>query len=127
MMKRTPATGRLFLIHWNRPEADALASRLRAAGWSVEIEAEDGERGARRALEVQPQAVLIYLTRSPSHGRETGHYLRSKRSSDELPIFFVGGKREKVAEVRREVPEARYLDADELTAALAELPPWGNK
>lgn len=127
MMKRTPATGRLFLIHWDRPEAEALAAPLRAAGWTVEIEAEDGERGARRALELEAQAVLIYLTRSPSHGRRTGLYLRSERSAEELPIFFVGGQREKVAEVRREVPEARYLDSDELSAALAELPPWGNK
>ena len=125
-MKRTPATGKLFLIHWNPSEAEALAGRLRAAGWSVEIEAEDGDRGAQRVLDSEPQAVLIYLTRMPSHGRRTGRYLRTKRSSDELPIFFIGGNHEKVAEVRREVPEARFLDADELTAALAELPPWGG-
>lgn len=126
MMKRTPATGKLFLIHWNQPEAEALAGRLRAAGWSVELETEEGERGAQRVLESQPQAVLIYLTRLPSHGRTTGHHLRKKRSPEDLPIFFVGGESEKVAEVRREVPEARYLDADQLTAALAELPPWGG-
>ncbi len=125
-MKRTPATGKLFLIHWNHDEAEALAAPLRAAGWTVEIESEDGERGARRALEAHPQAVLIYLTRLPSHGRRTGQYLRSKRSQVELPIFFVGGDPEKVAQAKKEVPEARFLDTDELPAALAELPPWGE-
>lgn len=126
MVKRTSASGRLFLIHWNSAEAEALAAPLRAAGWTVEIEAEDGERAAQRALEAQPQAVLIYLTRSPSHGQRTGSYLRSKRGPKELPIFFIGGKQEKVAAVRREVPAARFLGIDELTAALAELPPWGG-
>lgn len=125
-MKRTPATGKLFLIHWNQDEAEALAAPLRAAGWSVEIESEDGERGAERALEARPQAVLIYLTRLPSHGRRTGHYLRSKRGQVELPIFFVGGDLEKVTQTEQEVPEARFLDTDELPAALAELPPWGE-
>lgn len=125
-MKRTPATGKLFLIHWNHDEAEALAAPLRAAGWTVEIESEDGERGAKRALDAHPQAVLIYLTRLPSHGRRTGQHLRSKRSQIELPIFFVGGDPEKVTKTKQEVPEARFLDTDELPAALAELPPWGE-
>ncbi len=126
MIKRMPTSGKLFLIHWNDAEAEALATPLRAAGWSVEIEAEDGERAARRALESQPQAVLIYLTRLPSHGRRTGYYLRSKRSSDELPIFFIAGEPEKIERAREEVPDALFLGKDELTAALAELPPWGS-
>lgn len=126
MIKRTPTSGKLFLIHWNQAEAEALAGPLRAAGWSVEIESEDGERGARRVLESQPQAVLIYLTRLPSHGRRTGHYLRSVRDSGDLPIFFVGGKPEKIERAREEVPDALFLGEKELTAALAELPPWGS-
>lgn len=112
-MKRT-----LFLIHWNQAEAVRLAMPLQEAGWRVEIESKDGERAGSRILADPPEVVIIYLTRLPSHGRETAHYLRSRL---EVPIVFVEGDPEKVEVVRAKVPDAIYVSAGELRATLDEL------
>ena len=114
-------SARLFLIHWNSREADELAAPLVALGWDVEIEAEDGARASTRILADPPDLVVIYLTRLPSHGRETAHYLRSKMLGFDLRIVFVGGAAVKVAAVRARVPEATYIGLDDLPTTLAAL------
>jgi len=78
------------------------AGPLRAAGWDVEIEAEDGARAGKRIKENPPQAVVIYLTRLPSHGRETADGLRSMKATRHLPIIFVDGKEEAIDNDERE-------------------------
>jgi DNA-binding response OmpR family regulator len=113
--------GKLFLIHWKQAEAEELAKPLRAAGWQVEIEAEDGARAGQRILADPPQAVVIYLTRLPSHGRETAHALRSYKAGREIPILFVDGESEKVEKVRFKVPDAAFLRSAELQPALDSL------
>lgn len=63
--------GDLLLSHWNTEEPEALAQLLRAAGWKVEIKAEDGRRARERVKSSSPGAPLIYLDRLPSHGWDT--------------------------------------------------------
>lgn len=117
--------GKLFLIHWKPAEAEDLARPLRNAGWQVEIEAEDGARAGKRILADPPDVVVIYLTRLPSHGRETAHALRSYKAGREIPILFVDGEAEKVEKVRAKMPDARYLGSEDLPAALDGLVPAG--
>jgi len=114
-------TGRLFLIHWDQNELEQLAEPLRQAGWQVEGESADGARASKAILADPPDVLVIYLTRLPSHGRETADYLRTKLNADQLPILFVAGAPEKVEKVRAKVPQARYLGSEELPQALAEL------
>ena len=109
----------LFLIHWNQHEAGPLAESLIASGWQVETEAEDGARAASRILADPPAAVVIYLTRLPSHGRETARYLRTKSA---VPIIFVDGADEKLDSVRSKVPDATFVQSSDLRSALADLP-----
>ena len=111
--------GRLFLIHWNDAEAEDKARALRIDGWDVETESADGARGAKRLLADPPDVVVIWLTRLPSHGRETAHYFRSSPAGRSTPIVFVGGEGEALARVRAKVPDAVYTAPDGLTAALA--------
>jgi CheY-like chemotaxis protein len=113
--------GRLFLIHWDAAEAEERADRLRAAGWEVETEAEDGADAAERIRADLPAAVVVSLARLPSHGRETSHYLRSRYGESELPIVFVDGTEDKVEAARERVPEAVFTVSDELPAVLQEL------
>ena len=108
----------LFLIHWNLNEAVALAEGLIASGWRVEIEAEDGSRAAKRILADPPAAVVIYLTRLPSHGRETARYLRSKSN---VPIIFVDGAKEKLDSIRTQVQDALFVQSGNLQVSLADL------
>ncbi len=114
-------TRRLFLIHWNEEEAKERAERLRAEGWEVEVEAKDGADAAERIKASPPDAVVVSLSRLPSHGRETARYLRSRYAPEDLPIVFVGGDEEKVARVREAVPQAAYTSFEGLPGVLEEL------
>ncbi len=113
--------GRLFLIHWNEAEAAELAARLRAKGWEVETEAQDGARGGKRIKADQPDAVVIYLTRLPSHGRETADGLRSIKATRHIPIIFVDGKEEAIEKTRAKVPGALFVTSAGLREALASV------
>ena len=113
--------GRLFLIHWHAAEAEELAAGLRAAGWSVETEAEDGARAGQRIKANPPAAVLIYLTLLPSHGRATAAGLRGLKATKNLPIIFVDGKPEAVAKTKAAVPDALYTTSAELVTILARV------
>jgi DNA-binding response OmpR family regulator len=117
---------RIFLIHWHADEAHALAEGLRASGWSVEVEAEDGARAGQRILAETPEVVLIYLRRLPSHGRETGRWLHSSSRGAAIPIVFVDGEERKVARVRAALPEAIFTSAEELPSVLKRFAPGGS-
>lgn len=109
---------RLFLIHWNAEEAGPLAEPLAEAGWQVEIESADGARAVNRILAEPPAAVVIYLTRLPSHGRKTASYLHSK---SDLPVIFVDGPEDKLAGIQEAVPGASFVKSADLHSTLNEL------
>lgn len=113
-----PKENKLFLIHWNRLEAAELARKFEQAGWQVEIEAEDGSRAYQR-MKTEPMAVIvIYLTRLPSHGRETAHALRSLKATRHIPIIFVGGQGEALEKTKAKIPEAVYTTETEVLEVL---------
>jgi DNA-binding response OmpR family regulator len=86
--------GRIFLIHWPSSEAREHANQLRVQGWQVDIETEDDP--VKEILADPPDVVVIYLTRTPSHGRKTAQALRASKSGRDLPIVFVGGKEKRL-------------------------------
>jgi CheY-like chemotaxis protein len=114
-------TGRIFLIHWNLPEAEEYARKLRLGGWMVDVETEDGGRAFKNIKITQPQAVVICLTRLPSHGRETGNALKSTSATHDIPIIFVDGNSEVVEKTRQKVPEAIYTNREELVKILKNI------
>ena len=114
------AIGRLFLIHWNADEVEQRAELLRTDGWDVETEASDGARGGKRIVADPPAAVVIDLTRLPSHGRETAHALRSYKATRTTPIVFVGGEGEPLEKTKAKVPDAIYTTAGRLKRVLAK-------
>jgi DNA-binding response OmpR family regulator len=111
----------LFLIHWNIDEALALAKPLQARGWHVDIEAEDGKRACARVLAKPPAAVVVFLTRLPSHGRETAAYLRSTPTGKHLPVFFVGGSEDARKKAGLKVPDASFSSPETLFEELASV------
>ncbi len=110
--------GKLFLIHWKAAEAEELAKPLRAVGWQVATEAEDGARAGKAIKDTQPDVVVIYLTRLPSHGRETADGLRSLKATRVIPIVFVGGQGDALAKTKAKVPDATYVTQEELPSVL---------
>jgi glucuronate isomerase len=113
--------GRLFLIHWHAEEAEEYADRLRAEGWQVNIESEEGGQAHKRVLADVPDAVLIYLTRSPSHGRQTADAIRASKAGRKLPIVFVGGKDKAVEKTKAKLPDALFITSAELGQALDDV------
>lgn len=111
-----------ILFHWNAQEAVKLAKQIRGFGWQIiGVEAEDGARGSKLVRELQPTIVIVYLTRLPSHGRETAAYIQSVKDASHIPIIFVGGKDEPLRKTKEKVPNAVYTTPEELESELAKL------
>jgi glutaredoxin len=111
-----------FLFHWNAHEAEKLAEQIQGYGWQIiGVEAKDGARGSKLVRELQPTVVIVYLTRLPSHGRETAAYIQSVKAASQIPIIFVGGKDEALRKTREKVPNAVYTTQDELESTLTKL------
>jgi len=114
---------RLFLIHWNAGEAEAMAAPLRLHGMEVTVEADDGGRAAKAIHATPPDAVIISLARLPSHGRAVAEHLLTRRTTRDVPLLFVGGTPEAAARVRQLVPNAKFIASAELPDGVVELFP----
>jgi CheY-like chemotaxis protein len=68
-----------------------------------------------------PDAVVIDLSRMPSHGREVARSMRQGARLRAVPILFVDGEPEKVALIRDMLPDAGYCRWSQVGTALARL------
>lgn len=108
---------RVRLYHWKAEEATALIAKLRAAGY--EVVHKPGVRTSLRELkESGPAAVVIDLSRMPSHGRYVGAWLRGSKSTRHIPLVFVGGEAEKVAAIKKHMPDAVFAAVAGIGGAL---------
>jgi hypothetical protein len=98
----------IYLLHWNEAEAAERVERLRAAGFEAYPSTLAGPPLLRQLRLDPPDAIVIDLTRLPSHGREVGAALRAAKATRFIPLIFVGGEPEKVARVRTLLPDAVY-------------------
>jgi hypothetical protein len=117
--------GKLFLIQWDADEVQKRAEFLRAKGWDVEVEFEDGARACQRILARLPEAVVISLDRLPSHGRATALGLRESVAGKRCRLVFVDGKDEAVSKARARIPEAGFTTSSELESFLKSPSPFG--
>lgn len=113
--------GRLLVIDWDKASAAAHAARLRAEGWTVVTESEDGARAYSGVRKAPPKALVVDLTTKPSHSRETVRAIVGTRAHRELPVLVLGGteaERERLAAV---APAARFVSTKGLSAALKTI------
>ena len=96
------------LVCWNQDLSQERARFLEAAGIRVDASTLNPGGLIGRLKENMPSAVLIDLDRLPSHGREVAVALRNSKSTRHLPLVFAGGAKEKIARVRRELPDAFF-------------------
>jgi hypothetical protein len=109
---------RVRLFHWKAKEAGPLVAKLHAAGYEVMHNAETQSPSVREIKESGAVAVVIDLSRMPSHGKYVGAWLRGSKSTRHIPLVFVGGEAEKVAAIKKQMPDAVYASVTGVGAAL---------
>lgn len=115
---------RIHVIHWKPAEAEPLLQAVRKAGFSVDYcEEPQGTLVTRAIRENVPAAVVIDLSRLPSHGREMAVWLRSRKGTRHVPIVFVGGEPAKVIKLAETLPDAVFTQLAQLAPVLKKLPP----
>lgn len=107
---------RVCLFHWKSEEAQPLLATLKAAGHTVDYR--ERLESYREVRDNPPDAIVIDLSRMPSHGRELAVFFRGSKKTRHVPIVFVGGEPEKVERVRKLMPDAAYTPATRLRGAL---------
>lgn len=100
---------RIRLIHWKAAEAAPLQAALEAAGHEVAYVERVGSRLMGHLRDQPPDAVVIDLSRLPSHGRMVAAAIRASRRHRALPLIFYHGAPEKVAPIRKLFPDADYV------------------
>jgi hypothetical protein len=96
------------LICWKEDLAREHAALLKAARIEVDASPLNTSRLVGRIMENPPSAIVIDLDRMPSHGLAVGVVLRRSASARHIPLVFAGGADEKIARIRRELPDAVF-------------------
>lgn len=109
---------RVRIIHWKPDEAGPLVEACRACGHEVEYDDIPSPALARSVRHNQPDALVIDLTRLPSHGREFAMAIRRTKYSRHIPIIFVDGEPEKVEGVRKHLPDATFATRKQLCSRI---------
>jgi hypothetical protein len=100
---------RVRLIHWKPSESAPLIGAIGSLGFIPEYDPEPNGPAITRAIRAHPpDAVVIDLSRLPSHGREIGVWLRTVKATRAIPIVFVGGEPAKLEKVKAVLPDAAY-------------------
>jgi CheY-like chemotaxis protein len=110
---------RVVLLHWNVTEAQPRLRRLRDAGFTPLHAPLSGPDGIEMLRKNPPDAIVIDLTRLPSHGREVAIHLRLRKETRQVPLVFVEGETEKVARIKALLPDATFTHWDRIGDALA--------
>lgn len=111
---------RIRLLHWKEEECAPRAAAIKALGYEVDS-ARLVSSSMKEFRENPPAAIVIDLSRLPSHGREVGVYLRGSRSTRLIPLVFVEGAPEKVAMIKEALPDARYTTYPKLGPVLEDV------
>ena len=95
--------------------------RLRAAGFEADYEPHPEGSLMKYIRAAPPAALVIDLSRMPSHGREVGVHVRASKRLRHIPLVYVDGAADKVEVVRQWLPDAVYTTWAEVGAALHKV------
>jgi hypothetical protein len=106
------------LVHWNEDEGLERRKQLEAFGFDAAFDFGDGIFALRQIRSGPPDAVVIDLSRMPSHGRAVAQSLRSAKATRHLPMVFVDGEPAKVTVTRTLFPDATFTTWGRIKTAL---------
>jgi DNA-binding NarL/FixJ family response regulator len=110
---------KVFLLEWDHERARDEAELLRAAGYDVAVETENGGRAYRSIRTSLPDAIVIDLRARPAIGREVGRALRDLRATRRTPIVCLEDDEESRERTREAIADVRFATTDALADALA--------
>jgi hypothetical protein len=110
---------RIYFVHWNEQELQDLAVPLRAEGH--EVFGHHYQNRAARWDGFEPDVVAISLERLPSHGRAIAHWVASSKKRRATPVVFVGGKKDKAAELKTEFPSGVFCSFAAMSRTIAAI------
>ena len=117
---------RVRLFHWRAEEAQTLVAALRAGGYTVDYPSDRADGSFRKLREGPlPAAIVIDLTRLPSHGRHVAAEIRATKSIRHIPIVFVDGDPEK-SSVSGRIFRMLYTSRSRLVSALKRVKPLAD-
>jgi hypothetical protein len=111
---------RIRLVHWNAAEARERALCLAGLGFIVEAALPDGPALLKEIAASLPDAIVIDLTRLPSHGRDMALAIRQKKATRGIPLVFAAGEPSKVEGVRTLLPDAVFTPWETIGTAIRE-------
>lgn len=115
-------TKQAYIVSWNGGEAKQAKTLVEDSGWAVAgMESKDGGKAYKAIAANPPDAVIIYLTRQPSHGIELASALAGNSRLVGTPILFVGGAGKLTAQLKQEMPDAHYLFLESLPVRLKQM------
>ena len=101
---------RVVLVHWKAGEAEERLERLAKAGFDAELAPQRPGPEWQPILDNPPDAIVIDLSRMPSHGREIGGALRRRKSTRSVPIVFAGGMPDAIERTKAILPDATFAE-----------------
>lgn len=113
---------RVFVVHWHEAECAERAAKLAAFGHEVVAHwRQDAGGDLTRAFRAAPpDAIVVDLSRLPSHGRAVATWIRQRKALRHVPIVFVPGDVGKTGRLRQAFPDATYAAWPRLRGALAK-------
>jgi hypothetical protein len=111
------ARRRVRLIHANAAEGREKTALLRKAGYQVAFEPVTPTL-LKKLRAKPPQALVIDLSRTPSHGRDVAVTVRHWKATRHVPIVLAGGDPVKTEQIKQLIPDAEYAPWSRIKSAL---------
>jgi len=109
---------RVCLLHSSEPEGAERARELAAFGYKVERESRFDPSLLRSLAASPPAAIVVDLSRLPSHGRDVALALRTRAGTRRVPLVVAGGKGDAVNSLRAHLPDAFYTSWRSISSTL---------
>lgn len=114
---------RAVLVHRDREEAKDCIRRLAEAGYETELICQVTPAILREMASRPPDAIIIDLSRVPSHGKEVAWACLQRKTLRTLPILFAGGEPAKVEAMRPQFPTMVFTNWGRIKSALRSAKP----
>jgi CheY-like chemotaxis protein len=110
----------VVLVHWHEAECRERQRRLEGYGHEVFAHWRQDRGGelTRQLRRAPPAAVVIDLSRLPSHGRSVASWLRETKAVRRVPIVCVPGDPDKTDRMKQAFPDAVYAPWSRMKSSL---------